>query len=166
MAISKYRKDKRTDEQFAQDILDCTSIEQKLMQLYVDDLNKRKGGGYTFAAHGVDNKGKLIKDDKKVSTKADFLVTKNGISHKIEIKFSRPNNIDFHIKRSQLESYVKQDCCIIMFMGTDTDQIRYCIMLPQNYPHYLEHGQKKLLWGKDVIRFLIDDFVTYPVPRL
>lgn len=158
----KYRKDSRTKSQFIQDIKNSTLTEQTLIKLYMEDLNDRKGGGYSYIDNGCDNTGEFLKD-KKVTTAADFIIIKNNTTHKAEIKFSRPRITAFHIKVHQLKSYIKQDCCIIMFNAVETDDIAYTVMLPKNFQHYIDHGKKKKFWGKECIQFKISDFEWHSV---
>lgn len=156
---NKFRFDSRTKEEFTKDIKESTDIEAKLMQLYVDDLNKRKGELlYTFSNNGCDNSGEYL-TAKKVSTKADFILHKKGSKDRlIEIKFSKPDVSSFHLKIHQLESYVKQDNAIVMFTSIDDDNIRYTVLLPRNYRDYIDKGERKRFWGKDCIRLKTNDF--------
>ncbi len=162
-----YRKDNRTKNQFANDIIECTKIERELMCLYVDDLNKRKGGlVYTFIDNGIDNSGKLIEKDREVTTKADFLLKKaKGKDRAIEIKFCRKDFKIFHLKTSQLKSYIKQDCCVVMFMGIDTENIRYTILTPLDMQAVLDGYPDVFFWGKKQKRLPIKDFNWFYVNR-
>lgn len=166
MKSNNYRFDKRTEQEFVNDIAEATSIEKGLMELYVDDLNRRQGNLYSYSNHGVDNSGNYIPDIKHVNSKADFILHKRGSRDRlIEIKFSKPTTSTFHLKVSQLESYIKQDCCIVMFMGVDSENCSYTILLPKNYRNYIDAGEKKRMWGKDCIRFKVKDFTWYKVNK-
>ena len=138
------------------------------MQVYVDDLSARRKKPYKIIDHGVDNSGKLL-GDKQVNTKADFLlVTDDNTQFKIEIKFSRPFNDVFHLKVGQLNSYIKQDCCIVMFNGINTDKPAYCIIKPKEMGKILDTARRISLWGKQQVQLPAKDFTWYPVslPKL
>lgn len=154
----KYRKDRRSVAQFRKDIQESSQIEQELMEVYVSDLSKRRGVKYTFKDNGCDNTGKLL-EDRNVTTDPDFLlITPSGIKHKIEIKFSRPDKEDFHLKDDQLKAMYRHDCCLIMFMGIDTPNRRYCVIKPDKFMEILEKAPKKVIWSKDARRLLVKDF--------
>lgn len=155
-----YRKDNRSEKQFAKDIKDCTLTETLLMTLYVEYLNARKRGkhSYSFKDNGVDNDGNLIKDESKVTTAADFLlIHPNQTDRKIEIKFSRKNNYSFHFKYDQMIKYIEKDVCIVNFMGTDTEDIKFCIFTPAELQNALDNGKVVFFkaWGnKKCIKFI------------
>lgn len=158
-----YRRDNRSVKQFAKDIKESTAIESKLMAVYVSDLSSRRNGKYKIEDHGVDNTGKLL-SDKKVNTKADFvLITPEGKRHKIEIKFSRPHCDVFHLKAGHLISYIKQDCCIVMFMGIESKNPCYCIIRPKEMQKILDTAKYISLWGKQQVQLPIGNFEWYSV---
>lgn len=164
----RYRQDKRNDEDFSKDIKNCTSIERKLMELYVANLNKQKRCNYyTFEDSGVDNSGDLIKEDKNVNTNADFILHNlaKNTSYKIEIKFSRKNVEKFHLKTGQLLSYIEQNCCIIMFMDIYGEN-RYTIVKPSDMKDIIDHCQSVYLWGKKQKQILTEDCRWYKVPNI
>lgn len=161
-----YRRDKRTVEQFAQDISECTQVERTLMKEYVDWLNSRQEDKslYSFQNYGVDNSGELIVEDSKVSTKADFILhKKNYPSRRIEIKFCREEKPYFHLKVNQIKSYIKQDVCIVNYMGVNTSNKKFCILTPSVMENLLKTGQKVVFWQKDCIRIPIKDVMWYNV---
>lgn len=160
----KYRKDSRSEKQFAKDIKECSTIENRLINAYINDLSNRKGKKYSYRDNGVDNTGELIKDDKKVTTDADFvIITPEGKEYLAELKFSKPDTNRFHIKINQLISYEKQNACLVMFMGIETDNCRYTIILPQDIPNILKTAYRTNLWYKPVVRLFNKDFTWYPV---
>lgn len=165
MSRLSYRKDNRDQKTFEADIKEGASIERKLIKLYIDDLNERKGGGYSYIDNGCDNSGEFL-EDCKVTTDADFIIIKGKTKYKGEIKFSRPNVNAFHIKEHQLKSYIKQNCCIIMFNAVDDDEnIAYTIMYPKDFQGYIDNGEKKRFWGKDCIRFKTGNFQWHKVKK-
>lgn len=156
----KFRKDIRTDKQFEKDIAECTAIEQVLMQKYVDWLNSKLKDNnlYFFEDNGVDNSGNLIRDDKKVSTKADFLLKREGKpNRKIEIKFARKDIDSFHLKTYQLEKYILTDTCIVNFTNSDSDTPKFCILTPKTMSDYLKSGERVVFWQKPCVRFSVKD---------
>lgn len=163
--ISKYRRDSRSEEEFAADIKEATSIEAKLMKIYVEDLSKRTGKEYKIENNGADNSGALL-DESQVNLNSDFILVSGESRHRIEIKFSRPKSPFFNIKVSQLKSYLKQDACMIMFNGIDSDEPAYTIMLPQNYQSYIDNGEKSKMWAKDCRRYKVKDLEWFPVAKI
>lgn len=155
----EYRKDNRSTEQFASDIQECSSIERRLMTMYVAYLNRHKKikGEYTFSDNGVDNDGNLIEDDSKVHCAADFVLhNPERPDRKIDIKFSRNNNSTFHFKTNQMTQYIKEDVCIVNFMGVDTEKPKFSIFTPKDLEQALETGKKvyfKAWGGKECIKF-------------
>lgn len=151
-----YRLDSRTKEQFAEDIKAATLQERELMRYYVSWLNKTKGKGeiiYSFTDHGVDNSGEYL-EPGTAHTAADFILhKKGGKDKKIEIKFCRPERPEFNFKVAQLEKYVRNDVCIINFMGVETPNRRFCIFTPATLKEALASGERKRFWHKDCIRF-------------
>lgn len=134
------------------------------MKAYVADLSSRRGCKYKIEDHGVDNSGKLLAD-KDVNTNADFLlITPDGRKHKIEIKFCRPDVDKFHLKVGQLNSYIKQDSCIVMFKSINDAKIAYCIIKPKEMAKLLDTCKRITLWGKQQIQVLTKDFTWYSVP--
>lgn len=163
IGMSKYRKDARSEDEFKDDIAECTRIESQLMSIYVNDLGRRTNKKYTFADNGIDNSGEYHADNK-ITSDADFILyTPEKKSHLIEIKFSRPDCSRFHLKVSQIKSYIKQDCCIIMFMGIDTEQSRYTIITPKDMINIQNTAEEISLWYKQVYRLKTKDFIWYPV---
>lgn len=137
-------KDTRTEKQFAKDIKESTLTEQKLMETYVKWLNKNKRGKYpyTFINHGVDNSGKYIRNRSKVNTNADFILRhKSKKDRKIEIKFSRKKLESFHIKVKQLRDYIRNDVCLVNFVGVDEKHLEFCILRPQDMMNFFLENQ-------------------------
>lgn len=153
------RKDNRTTKQFAKDIKECTKIERTLMTMYVDWLNSKvtDENKYTFVDNGVDNSGKYIAKDHKVTMDADFLLLRKGRpAYKIEIKFCRTENKNFHLKTSQLEYYIQNNVAVVNFMDVDGANPRFCILKPDDLAQWMEHGEKIEFkpWGyKECVRF-------------
>jgi hypothetical protein len=138
------------------------------MNAYVQDLSSRRSKAYKVIDHGVDNSGELLADHQ-VNTNADFMLqTPDGQKFKIEIKFSRPRNDVFHLKVGHLISYIKQDSCIVMFNGIETEKPSYCIIKPKEMSKILDTAKRITLWGKQQVQLPEKDFVWYPVnlPKL
>ena len=149
MSNLNYRRDNRSVEQFANDIKNSTSIEQSLMTLYVKHLNKISKGKdvWSFVDTGVDNTGKLIKDDKRVSTEADFELFKNQVSQgKFDVKFSRKKVRNLHLKEQQLISYLKQNAKIILFM--DVERPEYILLEMNDIQKLIQDGKRVWFWSK------------------
>lgn len=153
------RRDNRTLQQFKKDIKTAHQIEKDLMGTYVSWLNTSKGNGYTFKDYGIDNTGQFISEDSDVNLNADFLLCKQGQDdRKIEIKFCREDFNEFHLKVHQVKDYIKNNVCIINFMGINTDKKRFCILTPTTLQAALDKGPIVTKWSKPCIRFKCKDF--------
>jgi hypothetical protein len=132
-----YRFDKRTKEQFIEDIKNATKVEQALMKYYVGWLNRhnKRAKSYTYRDNGIDNSGKFL---EKADSRADFcLDTPSGKSHLIEIKFSRKENKNFHIKVTHVNRCITDDVCVVVFMDVDGENKRFCILTPDMLRHMM-----------------------------
>lgn len=159
-----YRFDKRTEEEFKNDIENCTKLETVLMGRYVDYLNSRtdKTVDYTFIHNGVDNTGEFIKDDKEVHCGADFILRAPGkLDKPIEIKHCKPKRSAFHLKINHIQQCVKNNVCIINWMGVETDNPQFCILLPSDLEQSLLTGKQVLFWQKKCIKFNCKDHTWY-----
>lgn len=153
-----YRFDKRSKKDFIKHIKECSIFEKELMQLYVDWLNL-KSKIYSYSDSGIDNSGEFIEDDKKVTSKADFLLHKQGgRDRKIEIKHCKPERSVFHLKTSHVKRCIKEDVCIINWMNTDGPDRRFCILTPKVLAEKLKNGPHVKMWSKDVIRFFNKEY--------
>ena len=120
------------------------------MQRYVDWLNTKGKAVYTFEDKGVDNSGRYIADDAKVTCDPDFILFKNG-KYKgfIEIKHCNPDLPQFHLKVPHVERCIKDDICIVNWMGVGTNAPRFCILTPAMLSELLAAGPvvKFKPWG-------------------
>jgi hypothetical protein len=143
----KYRRDKRTVEEFAKDIKNTAEIEQDFMQQYIAHLNKQTQSVWTFKNNGVDNQGSLIKDDKKVSAAPDFIIYKNGKEFGyFDVKFSRKSTDILHIKENHLKKYIKHGAGIILFMNTDSPE--FLLLTIYDLEKILKDNPKVMFWDK------------------
>lgn len=148
-----YRFDHRSEDEFIKDIKECSEFETRLMQLYVSWLNKKSTKKYSFTHTGVDNTGEFIKNDKEVHSGADFLLDcGDGVSHKIEIKHCKPERSRFHLKLSHINKCIDDDICIVNWMGTDTPEIRFCILTPNDLRKLLGICKQVTMWSKECLR--------------
>lgn len=160
--MSKYRFDSRSEEEFKKHIKECSIFERDLMRRYVKYLNSKSTDVYEFEDNGIDNSGEFIGEDKDVDAKPDFVLLKNkSIRRKIEIKHCKPERTCFHIKLNHINRCIEEDVCIINWMGTDTNNARFCILTPDILRKSLETGYRCSMWSKPVIRFYCKDFVWY-----
>ncbi len=152
---NRYRQDSRTEEEFNKDIAESTKRERLLMELYVNKLNNGLGtsGPYTFVDNGVDNTGKPLENDK-VTTAADFLLKCPGKKDRlIEIKHAKGHIEQIHIKLNHLNAAIKNDVCILVFNGAETDNPQFFILRPKDIEEALKTGYRTRFWKKDCIRF-------------
>lgn len=163
--MSKYRQDKRSLDQFKKDIKSSHVTERRLMQAYVNWLNSRQDKQpYDWKDNGVDNSGEYIEDPKKVKSTADFVLIREGQKPRtIEIKNSKKNNKDFHLKQNHINRALKEDICFINFMGTETDTPSFCILTPQMMAEAIKDRQRVFFWDKWCFKFLTSEFIFHPV---
>lgn len=149
-----YRFDNRSKEQFIEDIAKRTATERSLMERYVVWLNASGNAKYTYIDNGIDNSGKFIENDGAVKADADFILYKNGSSpRRIEIKHCLPDRDIFHLKVPHVERCVKDDVCIVNWMGVSGEKPRFCILTPSDLKKALENGKRVIFWKKPCIRF-------------
>lgn len=157
--MSKYRFDNRTEDEFKADIKHCSKVERQLMQRYVDWLNARNDGVYTFEDHGIDNTGEYIKNTKKVSCQADFILYKDGgRPRKIEIKHCNPYRDVFHLKFNHVAHCLVTDTCIVNWMGVATDHPQFCIITPSQLEASIKKKYTVIFWSKECYRFNNEEF--------
>lgn len=122
------RYDKRTEEEFKQDIAYKTLVERKLFLKWIELQERDTGVRPQFTDTGCGKHGEFI-EAKDVSTDADFNVQGFGA---IEVKFARPMlKRDFHLKVGQTKSYITQGASILMVIGADEDVPKFTLLSPQ-----------------------------------
>lgn len=159
-----YRKDNRTLSQFKKDIKESSLTERKLMNLYLDFLNSKvtDNNYYYYLDNGIDNSGEFISNDKKVTSDPDFLLCRQGNpNHKIEIKFCKPDTDRFHLKLGHIKRCIKEDVCIINWMGIETENRRFCILTPKELKYWLKNGYHTSMWSKPCIRIMNSKVTWY-----
>lgn len=157
-----YRRDNRSVEEFEKHMIDCSSTEKEIINLYAEYLKQKHGIEATIKNNGVDNSGKLIKG--RVTSDADFLV--NG--KLIEVKFNRKMSKFFHLKESQVNSYLKQKADILFVNGWETPEPVFAI-LGKHDLLFLQQGCEPFpffIWGnKTVYRLYSKDYNWKPLPK-
>lgn len=129
------RKDYRSHEQFAQDIMFTTKIETFLWKIFCKRILK----DYDFVSedYGTDNSGKIV---TRSSSKADYRlkITIDNIKYDLllEIKFGT-NSSKLTFKIQDLESYIKQNANILLFYNTGPEDLKK----PKDY-NLTEHYNK------------------------
>lgn len=150
-----FRRGNRTKEEFAAHIEKCSITENMLMEIYVDWLNKQSSKDkYTYSHNGIANDGSFIENDKHITADADFVLYKNGgRPRKIEIKHCGPERSKFHIKVRHMKRCIKEDYAIINWMGTDSDNPRFCILTPKILEEKLANGKEVNFWQQPCHRW-------------
>lgn len=114
--MNNYRYDNRSEDQFKRDIKSRTQEERKLFFLWLDLVAKTTGQRPVFTDTGCGQTGELLAEED-VSTSPDFHVEGYG---QVEVKFSKPLLTKFfHLKASQVRSYLKSGATILMINGSD-----------------------------------------------
>lgn len=111
-----YRKDWRTDDQFADDIKKAHKVEKDIIEAFAEHLRIKYKKEFIVEDNGIDNTGEAI-DFKNVNTDADYKI--NGIL--VEVKFNNNKMDEFRFKKSQLNSYLKQEAYVLWVNGWQTD---------------------------------------------
>lgn len=143
----KYRRDRRTVEQFAKDIKATSDIENRLMALFIAHLNKTTKSVWTHQSIGVDSTGTLIKDDKKVSADPDFEIYKNQtLFGKFDVKFSRKKVDCLHLKENQIKKYIKQGAGVILFM--DIESPKFVMLTAIDLETICKDNKRVMFWDK------------------
>lgn len=120
-----YRFDKRTKEQFLADIKSASRTEKVLLEKWLDKVQQKTGVRYAYQDTGSDNSGEYL-ESKDVTCKADFELEEIGPT---EVKFSKTLIDPFHLKISQVKSYIKQDAFIIFFNGVETAKPEFTMFM-------------------------------------
>lgn len=116
-----YRRDNRSIEEFAADILHGHKVEREIIDRYVEWVERTKGIVLDVQDNGIDNSGKLL---DKASSDADYKI--NG--HPVEVKFNNRHLNVFHLKVGQLKSYIRQGATILWVNGWETDKPVFTIV--------------------------------------
>lgn len=153
----EWRKDWRTDEEFAKDILDGHKAERDIIERYRLILEQQLGRSVTVENNGVDNSGKPL-PLKDVNTKADFIVD----GKLLEVKFIKRLDSEFRFKVGHLNSYIKQGAPVLLVNGWETQNPVYTIMTPEILQKIKDTRtpQPFYTWGNKLCYFLrMEDFV-------
>ena len=157
-----YRFDRRSKNQFIEDIYISHRMELKLMKQYVAWLNKTKNLKddkiYSFVDNGIDNAGKFL-EDGEVDARADFILKRFGqTDRKIDIKFCREEKDYFHFKTHQVKKYIETDTCIVNYMAVNTKNNRFTIFRPKDLQLLLDDKSKHtIFWEKECLRIYCKD---------
>lgn len=118
-----YRRDHRSQAEFAEDIALGTAAEAKIIRRYARYVDDVFGIPVKVKSSGCDNSGKYLEDDD-VTTAADYRL--NG--RLVEVKFNNEMLDAFHFKKNQLNSYLKQGAVILWVNGWKTDNPEFTIL--------------------------------------
>jgi len=156
---NKYRFDSRTRKQFEKDIKEGTEIESEIISRFVKLFNPPK----KYKNTGCDNTGRYLEKDE-VNTQADYEIEGIGA---VEIKFSKPFLGDFfHLKVSQVRSYLKQNATILMVHGTNHEIPEY-VLIDLNTLQTITKKCPIVNWkgfgGKKAYRIRKDMFIWAPL---
>lgn len=158
-----YRFDNRSEEQFRKDIKSRTAEERSLFILWLDLIERTSGNRPKYNDTGCGQTGELL-TDKEVSMDPDFYVEGYG---KVEVKFSKPM-LDkfFHLKESQVKSYVRGGATILMINGSQ-ERIPQYTMLKTPALQDIIDTCKVIPWtgfgGKPSYKISVNKFVWRPL---
>jgi hypothetical protein len=148
---NEYRKDWRTDDEFAKDILEGHKAEREIIEKYANHLRKKYNIEVTIEDNGTDNSGKVV-EESQVNTKADYIL--NGTL--IEVKFINNQATEFRFKKDQIKSYIKQGATILLVNGWKTDNPTFTIIKPDKLQEITRTNMAKPFktWGYKLCYFL------------
>ena len=155
--------DGRNKAQFRQDIQDGIQTERQIIWRWLNLTEATTGKRPACVFNGCGS-AEIFLTDEEVSAEADYVV--EGIG-KLEIKFSRPPFRHFHLKVSQVESYVKQNATILMVHGWATDDPTFTLMAPDILKRGLTLWPRipfKGFGGKVALRIRKEEFIWRKLP--
>jgi hypothetical protein len=151
--VDAYRRDTRNETQFKQDIQDGTRKEREIAEKYVKKIEEGTGILLKLVDNGCDNSGRWIKADK-ISTRADFILG----GKPLEVKFSDPWSNLFHLKVSQIESYIRQKAYLLFVNGYNTSKPKYVLFLPHELIKLTETKSPVTYWEKPCYELFANEF--------
>ena len=158
-----YRYDNRSEDQFKKDIKSRTQEERALFILWLDLIERTSGVRPKYTDTGCGQTGELL-TDKEVSMDPDFNVEGYG---KVEVKFSKPL-LDkfFHLKASQVKSYLRDGATVLMINGSNEDVPQYTMLKPPALQDIIDTC-KVIPWtgfgGKPSYKIPVTKFVWRPI---
>lgn len=158
-----YRFDDRSEEQFKKEIKERTFEERALFLRWLDLVEKETGKRPSYIDTGCGKTGDFL-EDEEVSTDPDFKV--EGYGH-VEVKFSKPMlRRVFHLKESQVKSYLKKKATILMVNGAGEDVPEFTILKPKTLKE-IANICEIVFWkgfgGKPSYRIPVNKFVWRPL---
>jgi hypothetical protein len=159
-----YRRDTRTVEEFKKNIQEKTSLERKLLNVWIEEM-KFRGNKVEVEDYGIDNSGAFV---PLSSNRPDFELHINGKSYLYEVKqntYSHRNSFKIY----DLEQYIKMDARILLFYGINPDGsinkfTRWAIIQPAAMQEMLKLPKIKTdkAWGfKEIVVIKEKDFERY-----
>jgi|SRR5689334_2315186 len=158
-----YRYDNRSEDQFKKDIKSRTKQERDLFLAWLDLIEKTSGTRPKYTDTGCGQTGELL-TDSQVSMDPDFSVEGYG---KVEVKFSKPL-LDkfFHLKASQVKSYLRDGATILMINGSDEKVPQYTMLKAAALQDIIDTC-KVIPWtgfgGKPSYKIPVDKFIWRPL---
>jgi hypothetical protein len=115
-----YRRDNRTDEQFAKDIKDRTNKQRTLIEVFKNEMDYRKRNVVVYD-YGIDNNGGVVKGS--AGCDPDYLVIFDD--KKTRLLEVQASNVDTKatFKVDNLKSYADQGVIILLFLNTNNETI-------------------------------------------
>lgn len=146
-----YRKDNRTDAEFARDIKIGNEIERQIMKLFCEHITRWTGMVPKVEENGVGMNGEAL-HASKINTEADFIL--NG--KPTEVKFINPKSTEFRFKVSQINSYIRQKAWVLLVNGWDTPHPHFTLISPAQLMSIRDELEPRefALWGHKLCYFL------------
>lgn len=147
----EYRKDWRSDEEYAEDIKKGHITERQIVHTYAEHVRLKYKSKLIIEDNGVNNNGEVI-EESEVNTKADYKI--NGFL--VEVKFINDKTDMFRLKKSQVLSYIKQNATILMVNGWETDHPQFTMITPERLKEIVKTRRAKPFktWGYKKCYFL------------
>jgi hypothetical protein len=160
-----YREDVRSHDEFKRDIKAGAIAEHKILQRWLNVIEKETGSRPKYKNNGCDNSGKYLKDNQ-VTQDADYEVDGYGL---VEIKFSKPklNNV-LHLKVNQVNRILSDKTNILFANGwLCKGNTTFCFITPRDLNIAIKNADKVRWVGfgwKMSYRININQFKWQPLP--
>lgn len=139
MAVSNYRKDNRTDQEFKNQIKEYSRIELMIAIAICEDQKSITGEYPELLPIGTDYTGK-VQDDSKVTSDPDFMIS--GI--KTEITHSKKHcRKHFHQKCGKVRKIISLKDTLVFADGYSLDTARYVWLNHKTLEEITDKSMKK-----------------------
>lgn len=160
-----YRKDVRSDDQFKRDIKAGSIAERRIIERWLNVVEKETGRRPSFNDNGCDNSGSYLEEDQ-VTQAADYVVEGYGL---VEVKFSNPKlHHSFHLKVDQVERILKDKSKILFVNGWSTKRNAEFVLITPDELLAATRSAPQVVWrgfgGKLSFKISVNKFHWQSLP--